>query len=42
MEHMWNITASGAFLLAFGALTLRWLWASGVALPAPFDSSLPR
>ena len=41
MEGLWNMAATAAFLLFFGALTLRWLWASGAALPAPFDAPLP-
>lgn len=42
METIWNIAASAAFLLAFGALTLRWLWASGAVLSVPFARPLPQ
>lgn len=42
MELVWNIAATGAFLLAAGALALRWLALSGAPLGPPFSDALPR
>jgi len=38
---LWNATATAAFLVALGVLTLRWLWSCGVQLPAPFSMPMP-
>lgn len=37
----WNLAATTGFLLAFGALVLRWLAQGGAALPYPFSAPLP-
>ena len=37
----WNIAATAAFVLAFGALVLRWLAQGGATLPHPFSDPLP-
>lgn len=41
MDMIWNFLATAAFVLAFGALVLRWLAQGGVALPEPFSLPLP-
>lgn len=38
---LWNIAATAAFILAFGALVFRWLAQGGVAIPPPFSDPLP-
>lgn len=42
MDILWNLFATAAFVLAFGALVLRWLAESGGSLPAPFSDPLPK
>ena len=41
MKILWEIVATGLFLLAAAALFLRWLAQSGAGLKAPFDHPLP-
>lgn len=41
MEILWEIVATGLFLLAAAALFLRWLAQSGIGLKAPFSDPLP-
>lgn len=38
---LWNLLGTGAFLIAFGALVLRWLAQSGACLPEPFSDPMP-
>lgn len=38
---LWNFAGTGLFALSCAALVLRWLWASGVPLSAPFSDPLP-
>lgn len=41
MERIWVLVGTVSFLLAFGALVLRWLAQCGARLPAPFGEPLP-
>lgn len=41
MEGIWELIGTAGFLLAFGALVLRWLAQCGARLPAPFGDPLP-
>lgn len=41
MKFWWELTATGLFCLAAGALFLRWLAQSGARLKAPFSDPLP-
>ncbi len=41
MSAMWDVLVTAAFLLAFGALALRWLGECGGALPGAFSAPLP-
>lgn len=41
MSTVWNVGATAVFLAGFGALALRWLWASGLKTPALFAVPLP-
>ncbi|MEA4956005.1 MAG: mannosyltransferase family protein [Pseudoflavonifractor sp.] len=41
MAVLWNVAATLMFLLAAGALTLRWLASCGARVPAPFSDPLP-
>lgn len=41
MTFLWNVAATLAFLLAAGALVLRWLDSCGADVPAPFSDPLP-
>lgn len=42
MDILWSLVATLAFILAFGALVLRWLSQSGADLPLPFSAPLPQ
>lgn len=41
MRSFWDLAATGGFLLAFGALVLRWFAQGGADLPRPFSDALP-
>lgn len=41
MDNIWNIGANGLFLLAAGALVLRWFAMCGIPIPEPFSAPLP-
>ncbi len=42
MEAVWTIFATVVFLLAAGALVLRWLAQCGAGLPEPFSTPMPQ